>query len=253
MKKLDFIKISISLILLSGLLLSCGKRTVMIDDELPKLTMAPKVTEALPFPDDYMEEDAADERPDMNDPNTDPHLRWGVWFAYNENESSYYFFENDNTTGVKVNVGNGVSTPFKYEQTDGSYMFHFDREDNNTPVTIEYPDFDHARITFPGGVLEELEYISSQTFAEFMFYTDEEFIRMAHNYFARTESDPKKVRLVNLQAHSLRNSDCIIQLYHSVMDPSTGKEKVTVVESYTVDRITGCGTDSKGGYVDLSR
>jgi hypothetical protein len=176
-----------------------------------------------------------------------------VWFAYNENESSYYFFENDNTTGTKVSVRNGVSTPFRYEQDEEGYVFHFDTEDNNTRATIEYPDFDHAVITLPDGVVEELEYISPQIFAEFMFYTDEELERMARMVFANLENDPKRVQLANIKAHTLRSSECIVQIYMSVKDPETREEKISVVDNYTVDRITGSGTRADGSYVDLSR
>ena len=97
MKKSFLTNIIAGSLFLCMALVSCGRKTVLIDDQLPKLTKAPpKVTEPdVVVPDEEEEEAAETTAVDMNDPDTTPHLKWGVWFAYNETESSYYIFEND--------------------------------------------------------------------------------------------------------------------------------------------------------------
>lgn len=255
MKKIYFAKILAGALVFSVLFTSCGKKAVLIDDELPVLTKAtPKVTEPpVTEPPEEEEEVPVETEINMIDPDTTPHLKWGVWFAYNENECSYYFFENDNTTGTKVDTKMGVSTPFKYEKKEEGYVFHFDREDNNTPVTIEFPDNDHAVIKLPGNVTEQLHFVAPEIFVNFTFFTDEELERMAMNQYGKREKNKKKLEQVQVQIVPNADAQAIIQVFMDSVNQQTGADEKKVLECYTVSYHDACGTDAAGNPVDLSR
>lgn len=247
---------------LSVSVLSCGRKTVMIDDELPKLPDPVKIVTDPPVVYDEPEE----EEP-VPETDSAPHLKQGVWYAYSPTGSSYYFFEGDNESGLKISVNTGVSSPLRYEKisenTEEStqenqtgpenYIFHFDREDNNTAVSIEFTDNDHASVIVNGSKEEYFEYVSSQSFAEFMFYTNEELAAMAKEEYAKVEDNPVRIKQIQVNIGEKPGSEVVLQLVRKVINKENGAEEMQVCESYTVNRITAQGVDSAGNHVDLSK
>ena len=254
MKKSFLTNIIAGSLFLCMALVSCGRKTVLIDDQLPKLTKAPpKVTEPdVVVPDEEEEEAAETTAVDMNDPDTTPHLKWGVWFAYNETESRYYIFENDNSSGTKISAKTGITTPFKYERSENNYVFHFDREDNNTPAAMQYTDSDNAVAVFSEKVTEKMSYVSNHTFADFTFFTMDELEQMAINRYSQKEKNKNKIDMLKLQTATNEKAQAVIQLYIMVVNQETGKEEAKVLECYTVNHTDACGTDAAGNTVDLS-
>ncbi|MDO5147827.1 MAG: hypothetical protein Q4D76_00375 [Oscillospiraceae bacterium] len=247
---------------LSVSVLSCGRKTVMIDDELPKLPDPVKIVTDPPVVYDEPEEEET-----VPETDSAPHLKQGVWYAYSPTGSSYYFFEGDNESGLKISVNTGVSSPLRYEKisenTEEStqenqtgpenYIFHFDREDNNTAVSIEFTDNDHASVIVNGSKEEYFEYVSSQSFAEFMFYTNEELSAMAKEEYAKVEDNPVRIKQIQVNIGEKPGSEVVLQLVRKVINKENGAEEMQVCESYTVNRITAQGVDSAGNHVDLSK
>lgn len=247
---------------LSVSVLSCGRKTVLIDDELPKLPDPVKIVTDPPVVYDEPEE----EEP-VPETDSAPHLKQGVWYAYSPTGSSYYFFEGDNESGLKISVNTGVSSPLRYEKisenTEEStqenqtgpenYIFHFDREDNNTAVSIEFTDNDHASVIVNGSKEEYFEYVSSQSFAEFMFYTNEELAAMAKEEYAKIEDNPVRIKQIQVNIGEKPGSEVVLQLVRKVINKENGAEEMQVCESYTVNRIDAQGVDSAGNHVDLSK
>ncbi len=242
---------AVCLFAISVMVSSCGRKPVLIDEELPELPAPVQPVTDAPV---TVEEEVR-VTVNMNDPDPNPHLRWGVWYAYSETGSSYYFFENDNASGIKINVQSGITSPFRYEKTDdaGNYMFHFDREDNNTSVTIEFHDTEKATAAIHGGAAEQLEYVSSQTFAQFLFYTNEELVGMAKNAYSKVETNPVRIKMLEVNVVEKPGSEVILQLVRNMLNNETKKEELMVFESYTVNRITAEGVDSEGNFIDLSK
>lgn len=241
---------------------SCGRKRVLIsEDELPKLPEPVRIVTDAPVI--YEEPETEDSEVVIS---SGSKLKQGVWYAYSPTGSSYYFFENDGESGVKISVNNGVSSPFRYEEPDNSdssteeaseqndkYIFHFDREDNYTPVSIEFSDDDHAHV-FVGGTKEEFfEYVSSQSFAEFMFYTNEELSAKAREEYSKIEENPVRLKRMQINIAEKPGNEVLFQLVKKVVNKETGAEELQVCESYTVNRITAQGFDSAGNYVDLSK
>ena len=264
MKKITkYFRTVISAVLLSVSVLSCGRKTVLIDDELPKLPDPVKIVTDAPVVYDEPEE----EEPVATETDSAPHLKQGVWYAYSPTGSSYYFFEGDNESGLKINVDTGVSSPLRYEKispdTEESatenqtgpenYIFHFDREDNNTAVSIEFTDNDHASVIVNGSKEEFFEYVSSQSFAEFMFYTNEELAAMAKEQYSKVEDNPVRIKKIQVNIAEKPGSEVVLQLVRKVVNKETGAEEMQVCESYTVNRIDAQGVDSSGNHVDLSK
>lgn len=251
MRKEYFAGIFSAALMMSAALVSCGEPHMMTEDELPKLITSPKVTE----PPVIVAADETEETlpPEPDTANTEAHLKRGTWFSYNESESSYYFFEDDGASGSKVSVKTGISMPFRYEKTEGEdqYIFHLNYSDNNTKASVQFTDNDHAVISMENALPDHLSYISAQSFKEFVFYTDEELVSMAERRYRNTQEKPVKDE-IKLSVITKEDASAIIQIYKTAIDPKTEKETDSVLEIYTVDRMSAVGTDAAGNYTDLS-
>lgn len=251
-KSLYCVFMAVCLFAVSVTFSSCGRKHVLIDDELPQLPDPVQPVTDVPVV--IEEQEDVKVTIDMNDPDPAPHLRWGVWYAYSETGSSYYFFENDNTSGVKISVQSGIASPFRYEKSeDGSYVFHFDREDNNTLVNVDFQDTENAKLTIHGGAAEQLEYISSQTYSQFLFYTNDELSNMAMSAYSKIETNPVRLKRIQMNIIEKPGSEVVIQFVRKTVNNETQKEELTVCESYTVNRITAEGVDSSGAVINLSK
>ena len=165
-----------------------------------------------------------------------------------------YFVENDNASGMKISVQSGITSPFRYEKgEENNYTFHFDREDNNTAVTIDFQDTENATAVIQGAAAEQLEYVSSQTFAQFTFYTNEELASLAKSLYSKVETNPVRIKQAQVNIVEKPHSEVVIQLVRNVLNKETQKEELSVLESYTVSRITAEGVDSSGAQVNLSK
>lgn len=243
------------MILISVLLFSCGRKTVLIDDELPELPppVAAEVGTPAPAP-------ATEEEPEETGVVVPEHLmtketglRSGMWYAYSETGSSYYcFYPGKNSdSGVKISVEDGVTSAFKYEKREKYYLFHFDKEDDNTSINVEYLDSDHVNFEINGTYYEQLEYVSDEQYNEFWFYTNKEIAERAREYYRKGAANPRVADVLVINAFEMPGNEVTLQLTKKQKNKTTGDIETVVCDSYTVNRLTAKGVDSLGFSVDI--
>lgn len=236
------------------LISSCGRKVVNIDDQLPE----------LPPPVGF-ETEAVTEKPAAVQPEqtvyvpehllgTITGLKPGLWYAYSETGSSYYYFYPDRDfSGFKISTADGVTAPFEYEKREKYYLFHFTRVDDNTSIEVEYKDDEHVNFLINGTYTEKLEYMSDVNYNEFMFYTNDELIRKAASHYAYSIDNPKLAG--NLSGNVIEKPDsmAVVQVTKQVFDNGVGVHRTEICETYTVSRLNAKGTDSAGQAVNLSK
>ncbi len=237
---------------------SCGRKVVNIDDELPELP-PPVWAETQPVSEAAQ---TAETTPGVVIPEhlqpKAPGLHGGLWYAYSDAGSSFYWIDaNDPVNGEKTYLESGLKSTFRYEKREKFYLFHFDSEDNETYVDVEYIDQDHVRFLVSGTYTEELEFVSEMSYPyfynSFVFYTNQELDSQARAFYAKSVNNPKLAGVLDTNIVERPGLQAIVQVTKQVFDKSVGVHRTEVCESYIVDRRTGEGVNSSGYAVDISQ
>lgn len=164
----------------------------------------------------------------------------GTWLAGSGGE--YFYFYEDGKSGSTRRWEEGMGTAFEYEYEDGRAVFHMMSVDDNTPCTVEVTDADHITLRWDDGHTTELTY---QGAGEIDFYSNNELCDLAVAFYAQASGAETE----NLSAGAVTNEDgtVTVQVYENLGDHNS------TAAWYTVDRLTGQGTDvNSGEAVDLS-
>ncbi len=226
-------------------------------DNAPPLITRSSVTQTTPeetyyIPDKYLEldgEPVTQVAPDAvmsEDPET---IRSGTWFCYDPSESSYLFFDHTEKMGAEIRVNSGVAETIMYELSEDNKSVNFYSRRFDSYVVVNYIDPTHAELVLPakdGGekIKKPMLYVSEDRFNSFILYTDQEFEKMAIDYY----NDHTTKKKNNLLAQCVTGEDSMVLINLYII---TGAGDMKIYETYTVNRLDAMGTDSQGNVIDL--
>lgn len=167
----------------------------------------------------------------------------GTWNCDNE---SYYFFNEDGTSGDTLSFNMGVGIGFNYEvmsRSEGFVNFHQGSADNSEGVVISNKTEDSFTLTWGNGRSQNFTYVSPLGYDEFKFYTDEQLHDIVLKYYQ--EDNNYTPQYFDVQ-HNFDGTSTV-HLFDLVDDRSS------TAALCTLDRITLKGTDDiTGTEIDLS-
>ncbi|MGN1341545.1 MAG: hypothetical protein ACI4WS_14735 [Oscillospiraceae bacterium] len=167
----------------------------------------------------------------------------GTW----RGETQYFFFDEDGMSGSTLSFDIGIGVGFRYEvmsRSEGFVNMHMGAEDNIEGVVISDKTEDSFTITWEDGSSEKFVYASPLTASEFVFYTDEQIVQIAQNYY---QANNGGYTPGSAGTKSNEDGTVTIQLYDSFDDHNS------TAAWYTIDRVTLKGTDDiMGTEVDMS-
>lgn len=172
----------------------------------------------------------------------------GTWLGTaGDGSQQYYFFHKEGWAGSTANLEYGIGVAFSYEPgEDGSVVFHMGAVDISSSCTVEVTNAEHIALLWEDGSREDLAYVSPLGAGEFTFYSNNELCDLAIAYYGQASGAETQ----NLTAGAVLTSEdgiVVIQVYENLGDHNS------TAAWYTVDRLTGQGTDvNSGEAVDLS-
>lgn len=171
-------------------------------------------------------------------------LKPGVWYAYNDQNCSYYFISPDGKTARKVDVADALSTVFQYECTSAEkHEYKYFTSTGSSSFVLNITGEDTAELTEADKTVRRLRYCSDDTFERFQFFTDEELQSMALSYFETYSSRNTS----NLMVYVSDNEDQTVDIYLYVVANGTQN----ILEIYSLDRFSAAGTCKNGEVIDL--
>ena len=165
----------------------------------------------------------------------------GTWLS---DAGQYYFFDGDGASGRTASLENGTGVAFSYTLDGTQAAFSMGAADNSSACTVTL-DGDAATLEWEDGATEHLTYVSDKGSDDFQFYSNRELSDMALAYYQAHSGGQDNS---NLTAAAQANDDgsVSIQVYENLGDHNS------TAAWYTVDRITGAGTDASGSEIDLA-
>lgn len=165
----------------------------------------------------------------------------GTWLS---DGGQYYFFDEGGATGRTASLDSGTGVGFAYTLNGDQADFSMGGADDSSPCTVRR-DGDTITLEWEDGTTETLTYASEQGSDSFLFYSNQELADMALTHYKTLNSDQENE---NLAAAAQTNDDgsVTIQVYENLGDHNS------TAAWYTVDRLTGTGTDDTGAEVDLT-
>ena len=150
----------------------------------------------------------------------------GTWLS---DAGQYYFFDEDGASGRTASLEDGTGVGFTYTLDGTQAAFSMGA------AALEWED----------GTVEHLTYVSDQGSDDFQFYSNQELADLAVAYYKAHNSGQEGS---NLTAAAQTNDDgsVSIQVYENLGDHNS------TAAWYTVDRLTGAGTDGSGVEVNLA-
>ena len=144
---------------------------------------------------------------------------------------------------------------YKYGENykpDVVYIFNIGDAYKDTTIEAQIIDRDHIDFEVNRTYTEHLEYYADISYNQLAFYTNGELTDFAKHFYAKTIDRPNMAYVLNAELKELPGSELQITLTRLFTNKKTEEIENMFCESYTVNRITAKGTDSKGNEVDLS-
>ena len=166
----------------------------------------------------------------------------GTWLS---DGGQYYFFDEGGATGRTASLEDGTGVGFSYTLNGAEAAFSMGAADNSSPCTVSR-DGDTINLEWEDGTPEHLTYVSAQGSDAFQFYSDQELADLALTYY-KEQSGVQDTGNLTAAAQTNEDGSVTIQVYENLGDHNS------TAAWYTVDRITGTGTDESGGEVALAQ
>lgn len=165
----------------------------------------------------------------------------GTWLS---DAGQYYFFDRDGASGRTASLEDDTGVGFSYTLDGTQATFAMGSSDNSSTCTVTLND-DTANLEWQDGTIERLTYASEQGSDSFQFYSNQELADLALTYYKENNSVQENENLTSA-AQTNDDGSVTIQVYENL-----GGHNSTAAW-YTVDRLTGTGTDGTGGEVNLA-
>jgi hypothetical protein len=174
-------------------------------------------------------------------PDDDPTalLPTGYWWAVSETGEVCYFFSEDSSTGSCIDAETGAATPFTYTYNGTEAEFFPMDQTTSSICTVEIVDDKTIYFNWTDGTAEVLTL--SDTIGNGGFFSNDELCRFALDYYEMKTG----YRPGCAAAASQPTGEVVIQLYDNMGDHNS------TCDWYTVDRVTGKGTNLMGEEIDL--
>lgn len=164
----------------------------------------------------------------------------GTWLS---DAGQYYFFDTDGASGRTASLEDGTGVGFSYTLEGTQATFHMGAADNSSVCTVTL-NGDAATLEWEDGTTEHLTYVSNQGSDSFQFYSNQELADMALTYYKDTNYAQGNENLTSA-AQTNDDGSVTIQVYENLGDHNS------TAAWYTVNRLTGAGTDADGAEVNL--
>ncbi|WP_049962926.1 hypothetical protein [Ruminococcus sp. HUN007] len=135
---------------------------------------------------------------------------------------------------------------------DVVYIFNIGDAYKDTTIEAVIIDRDHIDFDVNRTYTEHLEYYADISYNQLAFYTNGELVDFAKHYYAKSIDRPNMAYVLDAKIKELPASELQITLTRMVTNRETEEIETVVCDSYTINRITAKGTDSKGNEVDIS-
>lgn len=164
----------------------------------------------------------------------------GTWLS---DKGQYYFFDKDGSSGRTASLTDGTGVGFEYSVDGDKADFSMGGADNSSKCTVTR-DGDELTLAWDDGTTEKFTYVSSEGSDSFEFYSNNDLADMVLAYYKATsgESDDG----LTSAAETNDDGSVTVQVYKNLGDHNSN------AAWYTIDRLTGTGTDSSGQSVDLT-
>lgn len=171
-------------------------------------------------------------------------LKPGIWYAYNENLSSYYFISPDGLTARKIDVLDALSTNFRYEcMSQETHEYRYYTSAGTGSFTLNVTGEETAELAEPGKPVSRMKYCSDSDFEHFQFFSDDELKEMVGIYYRAYYY--KSLGSMKLSVVDKEDESVEIYLYYD----TNGVQNI--VDVYSIDRFTGAGSNKDGEIIDL--
>lgn len=176
----------------------------------------------------------------------DSPFKSGVWMASGEETDQYYFFNEDGTSGSRVDYEKGINSEFSYAPDGDKTVFRMKSDDKTLPCKIVTKDETHIALEWDEQPAEQLTFFSPLDSEHFHFYTNEELCKMALEdyelYYG--PGDPP----FSVDAGDNGDGTVTIQIYQILSGHNS------TAAWYQIDRCTGEGKDvNSGDSIDLTK
>lgn len=165
----------------------------------------------------------------------------GTWLS---DAGQYYFFDEDGASGRTASLEDGTGVGFTYTLDGTQAAFSMGAVDNTSVCTVTMGS-DAATLEWEDGTVEHLTYVSDQGSDDFQFYSNQELADLAVAYYKAHNSGQEDSSLT-AAAQTNDDGSVSIQVYENLGDHNS------TAAWYTVDRLTGAGTDGSGVEVNLA-
>ena len=190
-------------------------------------------------PDDEVSDDESDEDTSDEEDDTD-----------GEDDSA-----DEDTSDEEDDDNDEEEEEYKYGKNykpDVVYIFNIGDAYKDTTIEAQIIDRDHIDFEVNRTYSEHLEYYADISYNQLAFYKNGELTDFAKHFYAKTIDRPNMAYVLNAELKELPGSELQITLTRLFTNKKTEEIENMFCESYTVNRITAKGTDSKGNEVDLS-
>lgn len=181
---------------------------------------------------------------DKNTALSRPALADGVWQAVYPDGSSRLFFIDSKESAFSLidpELGIGLPSRFDYFSETGIYRLQIGYEGNEESWRLIDNTGRNATVSDANGDLITLYYITNASFSDFSCYSLSELSNMAKAYFEAKNGSSDDIA-INAEITTDGSFYAVI----------TGTKNGGEIFRYTVDMITGTGTDSNYNKIDLS-
>lgn len=221
---------------LAGVLCLALSLTMLLAACTPKDT-----SPTTPAEDPTTQGSAASSEPPASSPAGETAFTPGTWLS---DAGQYYFFDEDGASGRTASLEDGTGVGFTYTLDGTQAAFSMGAADNTSVCTVTV-DSDTAALEWEGGAVEHLTYVSDQGSDDFRFYSNQELSDLAVAYY-KAHSSGQEGSSLTAAAQTNDDGTVSIQVYENLGDHNS------TAAWYTVDRLTGAGTDGAGAEVNLA-
>ena len=194
-----------------------------------------------PAEDPTASDGAESSEPPASTPAEDTAFTPGTWLS---DAGQYYFFDADGASGRTASLEDGTGVGFSYTLEGTRATFSMGAADASSVCTVTL-DGDTATLEWEDGATEGLAYVSEQGSDSFQFYSNQELADMALTYYKEAANAQENEALASA-AQTNDDGSVTIQVYENLGDHNS------TAAWYTVDRLTGAGTDGAGAEVNLA-
>ena len=164
----------------------------------------------------------------------------GTWLS---DQGQYWFFDAGEASGRTAGLEDGTGVPFAYTFDGAQAVFSIGIAGNDHSCDVTTGE-NTLTLRWEDGATEVLTYVSDQGSDQFQFHSNRELEELALAYY-QAQNPGEDTGGLTAAAQTNEDGTVTIQVYRNLGDHNSN------AAWYTVDRVTGQGSDGNGQAVDL--